>query len=235
MCVCLCKTHNLKLQVVSQAGRAVHPNQHCILLLGAKADSQPVSSCARSVVGRPCVHNEPSITSEYVCGSRCRTRKREKQNIKSKNIKVSGKSISSLHVCACVCMALLHYTKRGSILMNPSECQTAPAGPWLLNYSPYVTLATLMSPGAPVSAEAWAKQSRSRYNHSTHATPPIRAQGWLSWLQPLCSPADTPDNQSSPTAPRPPAQSLLLHAFILPKVGKHGTDQTAIPAQRDAC
>ncbi len=40
-----------------------------------------------------------------------------------------------------------------------------------LNYSPYVTLATLMSPGAPVSAEAWAKQSRSRYNHSTHATP----------------------------------------------------------------
>ncbi len=231
MCVCLCKTHNLKLQVVSQAGRAVHPNQHCILLLGAKADSQPVSSCARSVVGRPCVHNEPSITSEYVCGSRCRTRKREKQNIKSK-IKVSGKSISSLHVCACVCMALLHYTKRGSILMNPSECQTAPAGPWLAKLQP------LCDPRyADVTRSTCICRSMSKTE--SLSLQPLNARNPPS--EPRADWADYSHSVHPPThrtinpAPRPPAQSLLLHAFILPKVGKHGTDQTAIPAQRDAC
>lgn len=213
-------THNLKLQVVSQTRGAVHPNQDCILLLGAEADSQPVCSCAWSVIGWPCVHNKPSITSEYVCGSRCI--KKERQKIISMCNKISKKvfssqSLSFNFVLCCMCVHMHDFcsiTQSAGVSWwtHQSARQPLLVSDWL-NYSFYVTLSMLMSLGTPVSAEAWAKvafatTTQHRHTHAhTH-----QAKGWLSWLQPLSSLADTPDNQRTPWSPIPAPTPACIYS-----------------------
>lgn len=61
----------LQLQVVSQAGRAVHSQQDGVFLLGAKAEGQPVGSGAGTLVRRPGVDHHPTVPAKDVGGASC--------------------------------------------------------------------------------------------------------------------------------------------------------------------
>lgn len=67
-CECV-HAYYLQLQVVSQAGRAVHSQQDGMFLLGAKAQGQPVSSGAGTLIGRPGVDHHPAVPAKDVGGA----------------------------------------------------------------------------------------------------------------------------------------------------------------------
>lgn len=71
------RPYDVQLQVVPEAGGAVHPHQHGAPLVRAEAHGQAVHPRARPVVGRPCVGDERSPLPKDVCGPGCREKERE--------------------------------------------------------------------------------------------------------------------------------------------------------------
>lgn len=71
--------YNVQLQVVPEAGGAVHSNQHSAPLVGAEAHSQAVHPRAGPVIGGPCVGDERSPLPKDVCGPSCREKETEKK------------------------------------------------------------------------------------------------------------------------------------------------------------
>lgn len=63
-------TYDVKLQEVSEARGAVHPHQDGVLQVRAEANGQAVRPRAGTVVWRPCVRDQPTVSPEYVGGSR---------------------------------------------------------------------------------------------------------------------------------------------------------------------
>lgn len=61
-------TYYLKLKVVSQARRAVHPQQNGVFLLGAEPEGQPVRPGAGTLVRRPRVDHHTSVTAKDIGG-----------------------------------------------------------------------------------------------------------------------------------------------------------------------
>lgn len=70
----------MQLQVVPEAGGAVHSHQHSTPLVGAEAYGQAVHPRAGSVIGGPCVGDECSPFPKDVCGPSCREKRMERRN-----------------------------------------------------------------------------------------------------------------------------------------------------------
>lgn len=67
--------YDVQLQVVPEAGGAVHPHQHSAPLVRAEAHGQAVHPRAGPVIGGPRVGDERSPLPKDVCGPGCRERK----------------------------------------------------------------------------------------------------------------------------------------------------------------
>lgn len=59
-------TYYLQLKVVSQARRAVHPEQNGVFLLGAEAKGEPVCPGAGAFIGGPRVNHHASIAPKDI-------------------------------------------------------------------------------------------------------------------------------------------------------------------------
>lgn len=66
----------MKLQIVAQSFRTLHPDQNCLLQLCAEAHCQPVCPCARPVIGWPGVRDEGSSSPEDVSCPSCKTQRK---------------------------------------------------------------------------------------------------------------------------------------------------------------
>lgn len=71
--------YNVQLQVVSEAGGAVHSHQHSAPLVRAEAHGQAVHPRARPVIGGPRVGDERSPLPKDVCGPGCKEKERERE------------------------------------------------------------------------------------------------------------------------------------------------------------